>query len=416
MTSQDEGTPPGPAQPSGLPDGGGAFAEMFDAHAQHLFDYCYCLLGDRAWAASATQVTLIAAHSLGGRLKDSSRMRAWVLALGRRECLLSGGQGLAGPRQSDASGPDGADDLAAALTFVDEADDDIGDADTGEITLSDFEAATGLSLRAMLLALPREDWEVLDLTYRHDVSEADLAAVLGVPAGSVPGMLAAARAKFAAQGSEMARLAEADAASQDVRPDQLSALRLANLPASLWRRTARVIMDPRFRSYRDAVSAHAEHLGPDGFPVEVESAPSGRKLLLASALMAGLVLAPALAGGAGYAAFTALAHAAVHQHSITVTPSGPASGGSATGNPAGAGLAHFAGGAKRSRSKAGKQSVGTASRESGSHPAHHKPSRSPSPVPTSRNSSPVPWPSQTLTSTGSPSPSTSPTATPTPSP
>src|SRR5262249_52055528 len=148
-------------------------------HAQHLFDYCYVLLGERARAATATQVTLIAAHSLAGRLKDSSRMRAFVLALGRWECL-SGGQGRADTRESGATSPDGTAEFAAALAFVDEADEDVVEADTGELTLSDFEAANGLSLRAMLSALPREDREILDLTYRHDISTSDLAALLGV--------------------------------------------------------------------------------------------------------------------------------------------------------------------------------------------------------------------------------------------
>src|SRR5262249_28407601 len=211
--------------------------------------------------------------------------------------------------ESGATSPDGTAEFAAALAFVDEADEDVVEADTGELTLSDFEAANGLSLRAMLSALPREDREILDLTYRHDISSSDLAALLGVQAADVPAMLVAARAKFPAQASETAEAAAAGMTSLDVRPEQLSALRLVSLPPSVWRRTARVVMDPRFRSYREAVSAHAEHLGPDGFPVQAAATPSSRKLLMASALMAVLLLAPAVAGGAVYAAVSTLAHA-----------------------------------------------------------------------------------------------------------
>src|ERR1700739_3189639 len=95
----------------------------------------------------------------------------------------------------------GTEDLAAALAFVDQADDDPGDVETGELTLLDFEASSGLSLRTILAALPGEDREILDLHYRHDVSMADLGPLLGVQAGSMARMLAAAKAKVGARAS-----------------------------------------------------------------------------------------------------------------------------------------------------------------------------------------------------------------------
>jgi DNA-directed RNA polymerase specialized sigma24 family protein len=417
VTSQAERTPPpgpaaspGPAQSSRVADDRDAFAEMFDEHAQHVFDYCYSLLGDRARAASATQVTLIAAHSLAGRLQDTGRMRAFVLALGRWECL-SGEQGGDGAAELTAIGPSATEGLAAALAFVDQVGDDVGGGDPGELTLSDFEAASGLSLRAMLDALPREDREILDLLYRHDVSMPELAPLLGVPAASVPRLLAAAKAKFTAQASEKPGPERTGPASPDVQADQLSAVRLLSLPASVWRRTARVVMDPRFSSYREAVSAHAEHLGPDGFPVQPTATPSGRKLVLASALMAGLLLAPAAAGGVGYAAFSAISHVVDHRHSIAVTPGGPTSGGAATGGGSAAGRAHSAGGAKRGGSSTGSNPGGSLApqpQQSASRPANHKPSPSPKP----RFSSPSP--SHTPTSSAPPTSSSPPTSSPPP--
>jgi DNA-directed RNA polymerase specialized sigma24 family protein len=416
VTSQDDSAlPPGLPRPSRAQDDRDAFAELFDAHAQHLFDYCYALLGERGRAASITQVTLIAAHSLAGRLTDTSRMRAWVLALGRWECL-SGGQNQLGRRRSGSARRTGAADLAAALAFVDEADTGIVDGDTGELTLSDFEAASGLSLRAMLIALPRDDREVLDLLYRHDVSMADLPAVLGQPAASVPGLLAAARTKFAAQSGALTGLAGADSDGPDALAEQLAAVRLATMPPSIWRRAARVVLDSRFRSYRDAISAHAEHLGSDGFPAQSEGLPSGRKLLIASAVMAGLLLAPAATGGVVYAAFSTLAHAAAHPPSSLSTPSGSGSG-SATSGSSGSGSGSSQGGAKRSNHKGhSPSSVLPAPHESASHSAH--PKRSPTPAPTSRYSSPSsPSPSQTPTSPSpTPTPSPSPTPSPTPTP
>jgi DNA-directed RNA polymerase specialized sigma24 family protein len=321
VTSQAEGvSPPGPSQQSQVLDDRDAFAEMFEAHAQHVFDYCHWMLGDRARATSATQVTLIAAHSLAGHLKDAGRMRAFVLALGRRECL-SGGQGLAGP---DATRPLGSDDFAAALAFVDEADDEASDAGTGVLAVPDCEASTGPFLQATLQALSGEEREILDLLYRHDVSITDLAPLLGVPATRVPGMIAAAKSKFAVRASEKPRPAAAGVVSQDVRAEQLSAVPPVNLPDSVRRRTARLVMDPGFPSYREAVCARAEHLGPDGFPVQSPAAPSNGKLLIASALMAGLLLAPAAAGGAVYATVSNPAHVAEHRHSSAVTRRGSA--------------------------------------------------------------------------------------------
>jgi DNA-directed RNA polymerase specialized sigma24 family protein len=404
VTSHAERTsPPGPAQPSQGTDDRDAFAEMFDAHAQHLFDYSCSLLGDRARAASATQVTLIAAHSLASRVKDTGRMRAFVLALGRWECLS--GEGVpAGAAKPDAVVPPGTEHLAAGLAFVDEGDDDISEAEPGELTLPDVETSRGLSLRAMLEALPREDREILDLLYRHDVGMADLGPLLGVPAASVPRKLAAAKAKFAAQVGETRRPAAAGLASPDVQAEQLSAVRALPVPAAVWRRTAQVVMDPRFSAYRDAVAAHAGHLGPDGFPVQPAATPSGRKLLLASALMAGLLLAPAAAGGAVYAAVSAISHVVDHGHSTAETPVGPTAGGSATGGMSGA--SHSLG-AKRTGSKA-KINPGAGllplPRESPSQP-RHEPSPTASPLPTSRHSSSSPAPTQTATSPGSPSPS-----------
>ena len=318
-------SPPAPSQQSRRLDDCGAFAEMFEAHAHHVFDYCHSLLDDRARATSATQVTLLAAHSLAGQLKDAGRMRAFVLALGRRECL-GGGQGPVG---ADATRPGGgSDNFAAALTFVDEADDEASDAGAGEPADPDGEASAGAFLRATLQAtlqaLSGEEREILDLLYRHDVSTTDLAPLLGVPATRVPGMIAAAKSKFAALESETLRPAAPGQASPDPRAEQLSALPLVNLPDSVRRRTARLVMDPGFSSYREAACGRAEHLGPDGFPVQSPAAPSSRKLLMASALMAGLLLAPAAAGGAVYAAVSNPAHVAVHHHSSAVTRRGSA--------------------------------------------------------------------------------------------
>lgn len=109
-----------------------AFAELYQAHAAHLFDYCRALLGDEAAAASATEAALITAQTV---LQDQDRMRAWLFALGRRECL---------------SGP------------------------------------------AALPALAAQPAEVADLVRRHGIRPEDVPTVLGVQADEVQALLAQA--------------------------------------------------------------------------------------------------------------------------------------------------------------------------------------------------------------------------------
>jgi DNA-directed RNA polymerase specialized sigma24 family protein len=419
-----------PADPRPEPGDRDTFAEMFDQHARHLFDYCCGLLGSRARAASATQLTLIAGHSLAGRLQDPSRMRAWLLALGRWECL-SGNRAWSGAGGSPQPAGTGGD-LAEALAFLDAADDDVADHAPAELALGGAEALGDRRVRAALDALPRADREILDLVYRHAVSLAELPAVLGIPARSAPGMLAAARAKL----EKSSAAADIAAAANDARPGaghwadaanppqarttspayRLASVPLASLPPSVWRRTARVVMDPKFRSYRDAVSAHAEHLGPDGFPAQVEAGPppSGRKLLMTSALMAGLLLAPAAAGAAGYVALSgsAAASPAGHRHA-----NAPAV--SSSGTSSGFGLARSSGHPKRSGSKrpgtktSRKSSAGLAPQPGSSASGSRRHSASPSPSskfsspPKSHSPSPTPTPSSPTPTPSSPTPTPS---------
>src|SRR5215469_15712237 len=64
----------------------GHFKAAFEAHTAHLHDYCRSLLGDSVAAADAAQATLVIAFSLLDRLQDTGRVRAWLLALARRQC------------------------------------------------------------------------------------------------------------------------------------------------------------------------------------------------------------------------------------------------------------------------------------------------------------------------------------------
>jgi len=199
-----------------------AFESMFDAHAGHLFDYCSGLLGDEAEAASATEAALIAAQSL---LQDRERMRAWLFALARRECI--------------SKDPDRSRAAANESSFGDEGDD------------------LARPILPAFSALHDEDREILDLVYRHGIRPDDLPAILGVSPDQAEALLAAAVAELnqsAELGAELAtRLPDDDASNLPV--EQISALPLAPLPASIWSRTARGIFGTGLGSESRSISA-----------------------------------------------------------------------------------------------------------------------------------------------------------------
>ncbi len=231
-----------------------AFAAIFDAHAAHLFDYCRSLLGSADAAAGAAEATLITASALAGQVQDPSRMRAWLLALARRECLSST------PARAELTG------LGLPRVPADDADTD----PHGQPP----PPGAGLS------AAHRE---VLDLLDRHDISPDDLPAVLGIPLARAADLVSAARG-----GQE-------PAAEHPAQP-------LASPPRAVWQASARMLLDPDLRPQREAVIARSGPFRPDGFPAGLtgQAGGYGRGRLR----LAGLVLIPAAAGIAVVLYFT----------------------------------------------------------------------------------------------------------------
>jgi DNA-directed RNA polymerase specialized sigma24 family protein len=239
-----------------------AFAAIFDAHAAHLFDYCRSLLGSADAAAGAAAATLITASALAGPLQDPGRMRAWLLALARRECLSSA------PARAELTG------LGLPRVPADDADTD----------------PHGLPLPpgAGLSAAHRE---VLDLLDRHGISPDDLPAVLGIPPPQAADLVTAARG------------GEEPATERPALP--LATLPLATLPRAVWQASARMLLDPDLRPQREAVIARSGPFRPDGFP----AGPAGPRGLAGAygrgrLRLAGLVLIPAAAGIAVVLYFT----------------------------------------------------------------------------------------------------------------
>jgi len=69
---------------SGDPEG---LAVAYDRYASDLFGYCRSLLAEPADAADAVQDTFVIAASKLGGLREPDRLRAWLFAVARNECL-----------------------------------------------------------------------------------------------------------------------------------------------------------------------------------------------------------------------------------------------------------------------------------------------------------------------------------------
>lgn len=136
----------------------GALAALYDAYAEGIHRYCWSLLLSSDGAQVALRDTMIAAEAHAGSLVDPGRLRPWLYALARAECLRR--------RMAEPPGADQA--LAQAPPLDDPADAD---------------------LRVMawnaIQSLRPGDREVLELSTAHELSTPELAAVLGTAARHV---------------------------------------------------------------------------------------------------------------------------------------------------------------------------------------------------------------------------------------
>ncbi|MBO3748249.1 hypothetical protein J5X84_19420 [Streptosporangiaceae bacterium NEAU-GS5] len=142
-------------------------AALYDAYADRLSDYANFLLTDREAAAEAVHDALVTAQPSVHRLKEPTRMRAWLYALTRFQC--------AGRTAGTPSG------RHAALS---------GPTDDAEQPADPEMSAV---VRESLGELSRQEREVLELSLRHELSGIEVGAVLGLTSRQVAARLARAR-------------------------------------------------------------------------------------------------------------------------------------------------------------------------------------------------------------------------------
>jgi RNA polymerase sigma factor (sigma-70 family) len=139
--------------PSGL-------AAAYDRYAEPLYKYCRSMLSNPADAADAVQDTFVIASSRLAELRDPDRLRAWLYAVARNECVRILGSPRPAPRLTVPP--------SMADTVIDITE---GAAERAELRALLTNAAHGLN--------PAER-EVLELQLRQGLEAAEVADVLGV--------------------------------------------------------------------------------------------------------------------------------------------------------------------------------------------------------------------------------------------
>ncbi len=147
----------------------------YRAYSAPLLAYCRWLLPDDASAADAVHDTFLLAGQRAGQLRDPQRLRAWLYAIAHNECrrqLRGRARSVSLDNASDAMAPEADPDAAVQ-----------GD----QIRELVWSAAN---------ALNDGDREVFELMVRHDLSPAEIGAVLGVSVDHAHARLSRARAQL----------------------------------------------------------------------------------------------------------------------------------------------------------------------------------------------------------------------------
>lgn len=136
-----------------------AFAAVYDTYADPIHSFCVGVLHDRAEAADATQDTFLIAYQRLGSLRDASKLRSWLYAVARNECLRRVRE-----RQRTVS----AEDLGQPVDTAEAPEDTVARRELQELV---WQAAEGLAPR---------DRAILDLNLRQGLDGQELADALGI--------------------------------------------------------------------------------------------------------------------------------------------------------------------------------------------------------------------------------------------
>ena len=144
---------------AGAPDAAG---QLYDAHAQALFQYCWLTLRNRQHAQTAVCDALVQAGARVAELSDPGTLRAWLFTLARAECHLY-------PLPS------------------------LGDTDEAIARPEQPDAALRIMAWNSVMSLDLLERQALDLNTRHGMTEPEIGRILSLPLPGATELLASAR-------------------------------------------------------------------------------------------------------------------------------------------------------------------------------------------------------------------------------
>lgn len=171
-------------------DDGGAVRRGLEAayagYADRIHDYAHGMLriADPAAAADVTHDTFLIAQAKAPGLRDPDRLRPWLYAIARNECLRVLRQTK---RRDPLEYDDGTTHPALVAADAEGSPDMSTDLDRADLRALVVSAAAGLSPK---------DREVFDLGLRHDLQAPEVAAALGVSDNAAHAMLSRVRGQF----------------------------------------------------------------------------------------------------------------------------------------------------------------------------------------------------------------------------
>lgn len=154
---------------AGQPEG---LAACYDKYADPLYTYCRSTLRNPADAADAVQDTFVIAASRLDQLRDREKLRSWLYAVARNECMRI----LRSSKDTST--------LDEAADVTDTSVDVSGDAERAELRTLFIDASGGLN--------PNER-EVIELSMQHQMEAGEIAEALGVSRNHAHSLLSRAR-------------------------------------------------------------------------------------------------------------------------------------------------------------------------------------------------------------------------------
>jgi RNA polymerase sigma factor (sigma-70 family) len=150
-------------------------AEAYDRYAMPLYSYCRSILREPADAADAVQDTFLVATAKLRDLRDPARLRPWLYAVARNECLrrLRAGNALSG-----------LEEVAEMSTQA------------AEIGAATERAELRQLVRAAIAGLNPGERDVIELSLVHDLDAEEIAEALGVSRNHAHALLSRARSQL----------------------------------------------------------------------------------------------------------------------------------------------------------------------------------------------------------------------------